>query len=530
MEIKNEIENGEKLFSEGKIDSAKSVFENVLCAQPENHSALNNLGVIHYARGNYKIAEDSFLKALSIKEAYPDALLNLADLYQNQKRWKEVGDHLEKYTSIVDNNYGVFNQLGLVYMEMGDIVSAQTVLEKSLGVNPDQEEIKDILNTLSEEQDKNLTKSDLPVTTISHQRQPTVSVGLPVYNGGELVGQAIESILSQDYEDIELIISDNCSTDNTEEICLKYQKMDKRVRYYRFEANLGGKNFADVLARSNSPYFMWAAHDDLHELAFISKCLKKIVSDPSIALVYPRTKVLDANSRFLGIANDHLNTDQNDSIERFSHLIWEIGMCNMFYGLYRTSMLRRAHVWGDTLFADNLVLAEIALLGKIVQIDDALFIRRLTRNYNYKTPDERYEQLISGGDPKQLMDGITLPHCRFTYANLELVKYLEIEDSEKSLLINDVLKCFKTRFGAKMQYDIDRAVRLINDEVFYCTWDNKRLHIGNSDNLRTINYFHISALLKNLQEALFIFPERTDLKDAYETCVEKLSDFQAVLP
>jgi glycosyltransferase involved in cell wall biosynthesis len=528
--MEEQMVNGESLFNSGKIEESKNYFLTLLEKFPDNAEILNNIGVIFHEQGNIDEAEHYFLRAQVSQADYVDAILNLADLYQNQKRWKEVGAHLEKYTSIIDNNYSVFNQLGLVYMEMGDIVSARTVLEKSLGVNPDQEEIKDILDILREKQDKNLAKRDLPVTTISHQRQPTVSVGLPVYNGGKLVGQAIESILSQDYQDIELIISDNCSTDNTEEICLKYQKMDKRVKYYRFEANLGGKNFADVLARSNSPYFMWAAHDDLHELAFISKCLKKIVSDPSIALVYPRTKVLDANSRFLGIANDHLNTDQDDPIERFSHLIWEIGMCNMFYGLYRTSMLRRAHVWGDTLFADNLVLAEIALLGKIVQIDDALFIRRLTRNYNYKTPDERYEQLISGGDPKQLMDGITLPHCRFTYANLELVKYLEIEDSEKSLLINDVLKCFKTRFGAKMQYDIDRAVRLINDEVFYCTWDNKRLHIGNSDNFRTINYFHISALLKNLQEALFIFPERTDLKDAYGTCLEKLSDFQAVLP
>ncbi|MBW2569880.1 MAG: glycosyltransferase family 2 protein [Deltaproteobacteria bacterium] len=65
---------------------------------------------------------------------------------------------------------------------------------------------------------------------------------MPVYNGGDLLSQAIESILSQDFQDIELIISDNCSTDNTEEVCLKYRKMDKRIRYHRFEENLGGQS------------------------------------------------------------------------------------------------------------------------------------------------------------------------------------------------------------------------------------------------------------------------------------------------
>jgi glycosyltransferase involved in cell wall biosynthesis len=329
-----------------------------------------------------------------------------------------------------------------------------------------------------------------------------------------------------------LIISDNCSTDNTEEVCLKYQKIDKRIKYHRFEENLGGGiNFKNVLGLSNAPYFMWASHDDMRERTFISKCLEKIESDPSIALVYPQTKVLDANSKFIGIAKDHLNTDQDNPIERFRHLIWEIGMCNMVYGLYRTSMLKKARAWDKTLFGDNLILAEIALLlGKIVQIDDILFVRRLTRNYNYKTPDERYVQLMSEGDVNVLKDGITLPHCRFTYANLELVNYLEIGNSEKNFLMNDVLKCFKTRFGDKMKYEISRAIELINKGYFYYTWDKKQAANWNSGNLRTNDYFHINNLLMHLREALFIFPERTDLRDVYEICLGKVFSFKAISP
>ncbi|HUT72264.1 MAG TPA: glycosyltransferase [Desulfatiglandales bacterium] len=550
-----DVKTGETLFAEGKVEEAEKCFLDLLKKDPSNTEALNDLGVIQHAKGNVKGAEDLFLKAIAAKQEYLDARLNLVDLYQDAKRWSEAAIQLEKFISICNHDHNVFNQLGLIYLEMDDTVKAQVALKKSLELNPEQKTVRDSLNALqiqnpvelaSRDQisedysNHHLSNTELPKTDnlrkkpkaprVSRNGRPTVCVGLPVYNGGRLLSQAIESILSQDFENIQLIISDNCSTDNTEEICLKYQKMDKRVHYYRLEENLGAsKNFLNVFGLSNAPYYMWASHDDLRERSFISKCLEKIESDPSIALVYPQTKVLDANSRFLGIANDHLNTDQDNPIERFRHLIWEIGMCNMFYGLYRTNIIKKVRSWGKTLFGDNLMLAEIALLGKIVQINDALFVRRLTRNYNYRSPDERNAQLISDIDTNLFHEGITLPHCRFTYANLELVNYSEIQESEKEFLINDVLKCFKIRFGDKMKYEISRAVELITNGYFYYTWDKKRSHTDHSGNLRIIDYFHINNLLKHLQEALFIFPERTDLKDAYEICLRKASDCKAVL-
>ena len=70
--------------------------------------------------------------------------------------------------------------------------------------------------------------------------KPTLSIGLPVYNGENFLGAAIESLLGQDFEDFELIISDNASQDGTAEMCERYAAGDKRVRYYRCENNNGG--------------------------------------------------------------------------------------------------------------------------------------------------------------------------------------------------------------------------------------------------------------------------------------------------
>jgi glycosyltransferase involved in cell wall biosynthesis len=63
---------------------------------------------------------------------------------------------------------------------------------------------------------------------MSH-KQPRLSIGLPVYNGEKLIKEALDSLLAQIFEDYELIICDNASTDNTEEICPAYAASDKRL-------------------------------------------------------------------------------------------------------------------------------------------------------------------------------------------------------------------------------------------------------------------------------------------------------------
>jgi glycosyltransferase involved in cell wall biosynthesis len=73
---------------------------------------------------------------------------------------------------------------------------------------------------------------------VTHNK-PLVSVGMPVYNGERCIRQALDSVLGQTYENLEVIISDNASTDNTAEICLEYAARDQRIQYHRNPVNLG---------------------------------------------------------------------------------------------------------------------------------------------------------------------------------------------------------------------------------------------------------------------------------------------------
>src|SRR6516165_373080 len=69
--------------------------------------------------------------------------------------------------------------------------------------------------------------------------RPHLSIGVPVHNGALFLRQALESLMAQTYEDFELIIADNASTDETESICQSFAAQDRRVRYHRSNKNLG---------------------------------------------------------------------------------------------------------------------------------------------------------------------------------------------------------------------------------------------------------------------------------------------------
>src|SRR5687768_698587 len=71
------------------------------------------------------------------------------------------------------------------------------------------------------------------------ERAPRVSLGMPVYNGEPFIVEALDSLLAQTFEDFEIVICDNASTDGTEEICRMYAEKDERIRYFRNRTNYG---------------------------------------------------------------------------------------------------------------------------------------------------------------------------------------------------------------------------------------------------------------------------------------------------
>jgi glycosyltransferase involved in cell wall biosynthesis len=211
------------------------------------------------------------------------------------------------------------------------------------------------------------------------ESQPLVSIGLPVYNGERFIREALDSLLGQSYQQFELIISDNASTDRTAEICQEYLAKDQRIRYYRNPTNLGAvKNFNRVFELSSGTYFMWAADHDLREPTFIARCVEVMEQDQSVVLCYPQTVRLEPDGSYSEPIPPRLDTRGLFDVARFQIVMWSLTYCYQVYGLMRSSALRRTGLARDTIGPDAILLVELSLLGTFAYVPERLFyIRRM---------------------------------------------------------------------------------------------------------------------------------------------------------
>jgi glycosyltransferase involved in cell wall biosynthesis len=110
---------------------------------------------------------------------------------------------------------------------------------------------------------------------------PLVTIGLPVYNGARHLEAAIRSLLDQTARDFTLVISDNCSTDETPRICERFAAEDPRIRYVRQEKNLGPmRNYEYLIRTATTPYFTWAADDDIRPPQYLAEALRLLAAAP----------------------------------------------------------------------------------------------------------------------------------------------------------------------------------------------------------------------------------------------------------
>ena len=215
--------------------------------------------------------------------------------------------------------------------------------------------------------------------------KPLVSIGMPVYNGERYIRQALDSLLAQDFENFELIISDNASTDRTQEICLEYAARDRRVRYYRNETNMGMIwNYNQVFELSSGEYFMWAAHDDYWEPCYLHSCLDAFDTSEAIILAGALCEGVDSETGKPICTFPGLSTTGLSPCARFMRVgsahARIIGPYGLFYGVYKRSALHEALPFRKALAADYLLLAGLSLKGEFVTVPEKLMVRRVRQH------------------------------------------------------------------------------------------------------------------------------------------------------
>jgi glycosyltransferase involved in cell wall biosynthesis len=205
---------------------------------------------------------------------------------------------------------------------------------------------------------------------------PLVSIGLPVYNGERFLAQALDSLLGQTLGDLELIISDNASTDRTAEICKDYAARDARIRYIRQESNRGAIwNFNFVALQARGQYFKWAPANDFCDPQLLEKCVGVLRSNPGAVLCYGRTCIVneDTDER-TPYADDVSATDRRPS-ERFM-VVASLRLNNPLFGVMRLDVLRRTPLNRRYFGGDQVFTIELALYGAFVLLPEILVYRR----------------------------------------------------------------------------------------------------------------------------------------------------------
>lgn len=243
---------------------------------------------------------------------------------------------------------------------------------------------------------------------------PTISVGVPVYNGKDYLPELMHSLLNQTFTDIEIVICDNASTDRTPQICAEFARRDPRVRYFRNERNIGPlNNYNRVFHLSRGKYFCWMAHDDFLDPTDLEKRLRVLEQNDDVVHCVSDVVYIGPDSRPLPydpVRKRHICgpdgqvvpvfprhvAAQRDPVARFADLLARSD------GVYESGLVRREMMAKTSLqkdFYGNGVIwqMELALKGRFVMLEDKLFYRRFHPKASFFVPADRKDDWVAQG-------------------------------------------------------------------------------------------------------------------------------------
>jgi glycosyltransferase involved in cell wall biosynthesis len=265
---------------------------------------------------------------------------------------------------------------------------------------------------------------------------PKVSIGMPVYNGANYVRRSVQSLLAQDYDDFELIISDNGSTDETESICRELSKSDDRIRYFRNDRNRGASwNYNNVFRLARGQFFKWAGHDDECHPMMVRRCVEVLERAPDrVTMVYPLGELIDEQSRTLRCPLDRIELRDPRPHRRVAKVL-SMHFCDPVFGMFKAEYLRKTQLIGSFFGSDVVLMAQLAMLGEIWELGEVLFRLRQHSGRFYEA--NRSARARAGWyDPANAQKLFVMPCCE------ELVWELFKAVRRSSLPFNEKVRCW----------------------------------------------------------------------------------------
>ncbi len=226
-----------------------------------------------------------------------------------------------------------------------------------------------------------------------------ISIGMPVYNGGDQLRNALDSILAQTYTNFEVILSDNASTDTiTRELTEEYARRDSRIRLTRQQATrTATENFLFVLDQAQGDYFLWAAHDDTRSDNYLELLARRLDDAPEAILATPETRVA-TTSRAGEIRNDLAVAAPNADRWKTLDVFLKDCLCVWIYGLFRTTWLKDASrdlTQYEFHGGDMVWMFDVILRGQVVGDPEATFFYNVTHARKKKRTSRQKIQTLA---------------------------------------------------------------------------------------------------------------------------------------
>jgi glycosyltransferase involved in cell wall biosynthesis len=242
---------------------------------------------------------------------------------------------------------------------------------------------------------------------ILQEKKPLVSIGLPVFNNEKTLERALDSLLDQDYENIEIIASDDQSSDKSASILERYASTNPHLKVNNNEKNVGAHlNLLKVLKLSKGKYFVWASGDDYWYSTFVSTLIKALLeNEGAIAAMCATKRVWDHGSR-LEIATFSGNTgsERYNNFELAKSIIiskdkhGKITKNNLFiHGVLEKNKFYKSIKSLGCPFKERLLLCQLALAGEFIFVDKVLFEKSVSTLFKFKerNPNDAHSLMLN---------------------------------------------------------------------------------------------------------------------------------------
>jgi glycosyltransferase involved in cell wall biosynthesis len=230
---------------------------------------------------------------------------------------------------------------------------------------------------------------------------PLITVGIPTYNGGKFISQAIQSLLDQTYDNLEILILDNCSTDNTESIVSAFQKKDNRIKYIRHPTNIGfTKNYNLIPRKASGEYVLFFADDDIYDKNYITLLWEEYIKNPAITIAFGSVIIISPDGTEIEYVNNFSKAKTESTsglkpVDRIAKIIryghhreWSWGI---ILGLHKKEALLKHPFNLKVIDPGILFIRSVIYEGDIAFNGNAIWYKRtggLSSEKNYGRPEE----------------------------------------------------------------------------------------------------------------------------------------------